>query len=107
MAPTHAKTHATTGAEARPTEALRAWQGGDPEALSRVFEQVHAELRRCAVAQMARERDDHTLQPTALVHELYLRMLGPSPGEWKSRKHFFAFAARAMGQILIDHARKR
>jgi len=89
------------------TEALRSWRQGDVRALGEVFDLVQAELKRLAAAQMARERPGHTLQPTALVNELYLRLAGPTPVEWRDRRHFIGIAAHTMGQILIDHARKR
>jgi RNA polymerase sigma factor (TIGR02999 family) len=71
-----------------------------------VFEEVYERLRRVAAAHMAQERLDHTLQPTALVHEVYVRLLGQDAG-WETRRHFFAAASEAMRRILIDHARRR
>jgi RNA polymerase sigma factor (TIGR02999 family) len=70
---------------------------------------VYAELKRLAASQLASERANHTLSPTALVHEAYLRLLGPegAPALWNSRGHFFSAAARAMRRILVDSARKR
>jgi RNA polymerase sigma factor (TIGR02999 family) len=68
---------------------------------------VYTELRRMAGHHLRRERGDHTLQSTALVHEAYLRLAGQDPPEWQNRAHFFAIAARLMRQILIDHARTR
>ena len=77
----------------------------DREATNRAFELVHGELRRMANGLMLRERPDHTLQPTALVHEAYLRLVDDGPMEWENRAHFFGIAARSMRQILIEHAR--
>ena len=78
---------------------------GDAGATAKLVPLVYAELRRIAAALMARERDAATLQPTALVHEAYLRLLGNT--EWQSRAHFLGAAAQAMRRILIEHARKR
>lgn len=77
----------------------------DPRAAARLYESVYQELRLLARASMRRESPGHTLQPTALVNEAYLRLL-PS-GEWASRSHYFGAAARAMRRILVDHARAR
>ncbi len=79
---------------------------GGAEASRRLFELVYEELRRLAGALMRGERVDHTLQPTALVHEAFLRLVGPTHIEWKDRAHFMGIAARAMRQILVDHARR-
>lgn len=76
-------------------------------AADRVFELAYAELRRLASDLMRRERTDHTLRPTALVNEAYLRLVDDSRVEWQSRAHFFGIAARAMRQILVEHARRR
>ena len=73
----------------------------------RLSELVHDELRRVAGGLMRRERADHTLQPTALVHEAYLRLVDETAVAWENRAHFFGVAARAMRQILIEHARRR
>ncbi len=84
---------------------LKAAGSGDREAYSRLFEAVYVELRRVAGAHLRREAPGHTLQPTALVNEAYLRL---APGSaWENRRHFFAAAAEAMRRILVDHARKR
>jgi RNA polymerase sigma factor (TIGR02999 family) len=77
------------------------------EATNRLFELVFDELRRLASGLMRHERPDHTLQPTALVNEAYLRMVDGSCVEWKDRAHFFGVATRAMRQVLVDHARRR
>ncbi len=79
---------------------------GAANASRRLFEMVYDELRRLAGALMRHERVDHTLQPTALVHEAFLRLVGPAHIEWKDRAHFMGIAARAMRQILVDHARR-
>ena len=78
---------------------------GDAGATAKLVPLVYAELRHIAAALMARERDAATLQPTALVHEAYLRLLGNA--EWQNRAHFLGAAAQAMRRILIEHARKR
>jgi RNA polymerase sigma factor (TIGR02999 family) len=80
---------------------------GGRAAADQIFEAVHGELRRMAGGLMRRERADHTLQPTALVHEAYLRLVDGTVLEWENRAHFFGIAARAMRQILIEHARRR
>jgi len=72
-----------------------------------VAAKVDAELRRLAAAYLRRERQGHTLQPTALVNEVYLRLMGQAEQDWESRSHFIAIAAQHMRQILVDHARKR
>lgn len=84
---------------------LSRWRAGDREALDALMPLVYEELRRLARHYLQQERPDHTLQSTALVHEAYVRLLGQDPPEWKSRTHFFGFAARLMRQILVDHAR--
>jgi RNA polymerase sigma factor (TIGR02999 family) len=87
------------------TRMLNAWSGGDQSALEQLTPMVYAELHRLAGRNMARERDGHLLQPSALVNEAFLRLLGGAPVEWASRAHFFAVSARLMRQILIDFAR--
>ncbi len=72
----------------------------------RLYEYVYTELRKIAGGLMRRERSDHTLQPTALVHEAYLKLVDQSASQWESRAHFLGVAARAMRQILVDHARR-
>ncbi len=89
------------------TEALRQWNGEDCEALARLFPEVVNELRRLAQGCFLREGPGHTLQPTALINEVYLRLQGGQVGELKNRGQFFAFAARLMREILVDHARAR
>jgi len=89
------------------TYLLTRWRSGDRQALDSLMPLVYVELRRLARHYLQHERPDHTLQSTALVHEAYVRLLGQSPPEWKSRAHFFGVAARLMRQILVDHARNR
>ena len=91
------------------TQILDAVSGGDLKAAEQLLPLVYAELRRIAAHKMAAERPDHTLQPTALVHEAYLRLAGPD-GElrdWETRGHFFAAAGEAMRRILIESARRK
>ena len=88
------------------TELLVAWSAGDEESLKRLTPLVYDELRRLARRHLARERGE-SLQPTALVHEAYLRLLDQRSVNWQNRAHFFAIAARLMRRILIDHARRR
>ena len=80
---------------------------GDREAFDRVFPLVYGELRRIADRQLRGERSDHTLQPTALVNEAYVKLAGGAGMDYQDRVHFVAVAARAMRQILVDHARRR
>ena len=87
------------------TRILNAWSGGDQSALAQLTPMVYAELHRLAGRTMAREREGHVLQPSALVNEAFLRLLGGAPVEWASRAHFCAISARLMRQILIDFAR--
>ena len=87
------------------TELLVRWRDGDPQALEVLMPLVYEELRRLARHYLQKERSDHTLQSTALVHEAYLRLVGPGAPQWQNRAHFFGVAARLMRQILVDHAR--
>lgn len=87
------------------TELLNQWQGDRSEALDKLVEQVYAELSRKARAAMRQERNNHTLQTQALVHETYIRLLELRKIEWRDRQHFFAVASRIMRRILVDHAR--
>ncbi|MFN8575080.1 MAG: ECF-type sigma factor [Gemmatimonadaceae bacterium] len=89
------------------TRLLHEVSSGADGAAERLIRLVYAELHDLAVAYMRREKGDHTLQPTALVNEAYLRLVGPSQPEWKDRAHFFGIAARAMRRVLVDHARRR
>jgi RNA polymerase sigma factor (TIGR02999 family) len=88
------------------TRLLAAWRQGDEAALDELFPLVYDELRRIARRHLRHERAGHTLQTTALVHEAYLRLAGREEGAWESRAHFFAFAARVMRHLLVDHARR-
>jgi RNA polymerase sigma factor (TIGR02999 family) len=88
------------------TGLLVAWKDGNEEALNALMPLVYSELRRIAAAHLRRERPDHTLQPTALIHEAYLRMVDCHRPEWEDRVHFFGIASRLMRNILVDAARK-
>ncbi|MEM1133744.1 MAG: sigma-70 family RNA polymerase sigma factor [Pseudomonadota bacterium] len=88
------------------TELLLDWQGGSEDALEALMPKLYSELRQTAEAYLYREREEHTLQPTALVNEAYLKIHTRSQIPFESRQHFFAVAAKAMRQILVDHARK-
>ena len=87
------------------TTLLRAWGDGDVAARDRLVTLVYAELHRRAAAYLRRERRDHTLQPTALVNEVYLRLVDQRRAVWQNRAQFFAIAAQMMRRILVDHAR--
>src|SRR5215467_3806945 len=87
------------------TRLLQQWAAGDASALDHVLPLVYRELRKIAKRYMRRENLDHTLQSTAVVHEAYLKLVGASDRNWGSRAHFFAVAAKAMRQVLVDHAR--
>jgi RNA polymerase sigma factor (TIGR02999 family) len=89
------------------THALQDLAKGDPSALDRVMPMVYAEMRKLAGHYLRQERNGHTLQPTALVHEAYFRLVGQNQPEFQNRAHFLGVAAHAMRQILIDHARTR
>jgi RNA polymerase sigma factor (TIGR02999 family) len=89
------------------TQLLQRWREGDPEVLDNLIPLVYDQLHAIAAGYMRRERDDHTLQPTALVNEVYLRLLNQRKITWHDRVHFFVFAARMMRNILKDHARAR
>jgi RNA polymerase sigma factor (TIGR02999 family) len=87
------------------TAMLRSWKSGDPAALQDLIPVVYAELRRLADSYLRRERPDHTLQATALIHEAYMRLAVQRGVAWQSRSHFFGVAAHLMRLILTDHAR--
>lgn len=89
------------------TELLLEWQRGDDTALEKLTPFVYDEIRRIAHRFMQRERSGHTLQTTALVNEVYLRLLGQDQIDWTSRAHFFAVTAQVMRHVLVDHARSR
>jgi RNA polymerase sigma factor (TIGR02999 family) len=88
------------------TAALRAWRNGDARAQDELMKLVYPELHKKAERLLARERQGHTLQPTALISELYLRLVDQRQAEWVDRAQFFAIAARIMRRVLLDHARK-
>jgi len=99
------KSEAETGGEV--THVRERAQKGDPSAAAELLPLVYDELRRLAAAKMAHERPDQTLQPTALVHEAWLRLAGNENQEWNGRAHFFGAAAEAMRRILIENARRK
>ncbi len=95
---------------AEPTDVTRlllSWSGGDKNALNEIVPLVYRELRRLAAAYLRRERHDHTLQPTALVHEAYLRLIDQDRIDCHTRAQFFGIAANLMRQILVNHAKRR
>ena len=96
-----------TPATGEVTALLQQAGSGDRQAVDRFMQLVYGELRRLAGHYMRHERVAHTLQPTALVHEAYLRLFGRGPIDWQNHSHFVCTAARAMRQLLVDHARKR
>src|SRR5262245_39103879 len=87
------------------TRLLKDWSDGRPEALDKLLPQIYAELRRLASSYLRRERPDHTLQATALVHEAFIKLIDQRAVRWQNRAHFFGIAAQAMRRILVDHAR--
>ncbi len=89
------------------TRLLLAWRRGDPDALDRLIPLVYGELHQMAERYLRRERPGHTLQPTAIVNEAYLRLIGRQGADWQGRAHFFAVAAQSMRRILVEHARRR
>lgn len=89
------------------TELLLAWNDGDSAALNHLMPLVEAELRKLARRHMRREEAAHTLEPTALVNELYLKLVDQKKARWHNRAHFFAVAAELMRRILVDHARRK
>ena len=92
---------------AQVTELLQAWSRGDRTAEEKLWPLVYAELKRLAEQRMRQERDSHTLQTNALVHEVYIRLVDWKDAQWQNRAHFFGMCARMMRQILVDHARAR
>jgi len=94
-----------TAQSANVTRLLSDWSRGDESALERLLPIVYAELRRIARRELGRERIDHTLQPTALINELYLRLVKQHSASWENRAQFFGVAAQLMRRILVDHAR--
>jgi RNA polymerase sigma factor (TIGR02999 family) len=89
------------------TQILKKAQNGDRESLDRLLPVIYDELRRVAANQLRKERADHTLQPTALVHEVYLRLLEQREVDWQNRTHFFSIAAEMMRRILVNYAVQR
>jgi RNA polymerase sigma factor (TIGR02999 family) len=89
------------------TGLLLKWSDGDPAAIERLMPLVYDELRRLAVRFLRRERANHTLQPTALINEAYLRLVDQQQVEWQGRAQFYGLAARVMRNILVDHARSQ
>ena len=85
---------------------LQDWKNGNQDALAKLMPLVYQELHRLASLHLKRERPGHTLQPTALIHEAYLRLVRQNVPEWQSRTHFFCISASLMRQILVDHARR-
>jgi RNA polymerase sigma factor (TIGR02999 family) len=94
-------------AQGEVTRLLLAWNQGDQSAIERLMPLVYDELRRLAERHFRRERVGHTLQPTAVVHEAYFRLVDQTRVTWKNRGHFFAVASQAMRRILVDYARAR
>jgi len=86
---------------------LAEWAKGNPDALNDLMPLVYRELRHLAASYLRKERQGHTLQPTALVHEAYVRLVDQTNPTWQSRSHFYGVAARLMRQILVDHARRK
>ena len=97
----------STASTGQVTHLLRAWSDGDPQAMEHLLPLVEAELRRLARGYMSRERREHTLQPTALINEAFIRLAGATSVRWQDRAHFFGIAARLMRRVLVDHARSR
>jgi RNA polymerase sigma factor (TIGR02999 family) len=89
------------------TGLLRQWTGGNAEVIDELLPLVYDELRRRAAAYMRRERQNHTLQPTALVHEAFMKLAGQRDGKFNDREHFYAIASQVMRRILVDHAKTR
>lgn len=86
------------------TQLLKSLQTGDKTVLDELFPLVYSELKQLAAAQLRNEREDHTLQPTALVHEAYLRLIEQHSVDWQNRAHFFSIASEMMRRILVNHA---
>jgi RNA polymerase sigma factor (TIGR02999 family) len=93
--------------DSRVTSLLRQWNGGDPAALEELVPIVYKELRRLSHYHLRQERAGHTLQTTALVHEVYLRLCDHDDPHWEDRAHFFAIASRIMRRVLVDYSRRR
>src|SRR5262249_42971824 len=89
------------------TSLLARWADGDEQALEDLTPLVYKELRRLAASHLRRERKSHTLQPTALVHEAYLRLVDQSNPRWENRSHFYGIAAQLIRQVLVEHTRRK
>jgi RNA polymerase sigma-70 factor, ECF subfamily len=100
-------TEASHEASAEVTSLLLQWSAGDQDALQRLIPLVYDQFRGIAARQLRLERDEHTLDPTALVHELYIRLVDQRRASWQNRAQFFGVAAQLMRRILVDHARSR
>jgi RNA polymerase sigma-70 factor, ECF subfamily len=87
------------------TELLQQWSNGQEQALDRLLPRIHDELKKLAASYLRKERPNHTLQPTALVNEAFLKLVDQRAAKWQNRAHFFGIAAQAMRRILVDHAR--
>lgn len=98
---------AITSASQKVTELLCAWRNGSQHALERLIPIVYQDLRRVARQHLLGERAGHSLQPTAIVHEVYMRLVNYPQVQWQDRAHFFAVSAQLVRRILVDHARKR
>jgi len=99
--------HMSMSAPHEVTRLLADWANGNQQALDELTPLVYKELRQLAASYLRKERQGHTLQPTALVHEAYLRLVDQTNPNWQNRSHFFGVAARLMRQILVDHARRK
>src|SRR5687767_15211512 len=93
------------GGSAEVTKLLQEWTNGEEQALDRLLSEIHRELRKLAAGYLRKERPDHTLQPTALVNEAFIKLVDQRAVKWQNRAHFFGIAAQAMRRILVDHAR--
>ena len=89
------------------TGLLHAWRAGDPQAGEELFARIYGELKRIAAAQLRGERPGHTLQPTAIVNEAFLRLMRQQGIDWRDRAHYFGLASTMMRRVLVDHARAR
>ena len=96
-----------TAGQAQLTRLLEAWGQGDSEALDQLTPFIYTELRKLAQFHMSREAAGHTLQPTALINEAFLKLIDIQQTDWKSRKHFYAAASQIMRRLLVDYARKK
>ena len=95
------------GGQAQLTKLLEAWSRGDSEALDQLTPLIYGELRKLANFHMSREGPDHTLQPTALINEAFLRLVSAQHTDWKGRRYFYAAASQIMRRVLVDYARKK